>query len=1427
MIQAINNRLRSKVNSQRRFSRSASSPISAHEAFQKKKTNRASHSINGSKEDVVIPSVKFMKPNESVEIENAAVVMNNLRRISSQWKSSDEFGISNLESYQALPDSKVSCALCINSLHPHGSRRFLWDIVVSIMTIVSVFTITFYVGFDIYPTADILALDLIIDSIYLIDIFVKFNTAFHDDSGELVMNARDIAKHYLKNEFLLDACSIIPVDYFSTYLVLSVDPLILRTNRIIKLIRLVRLSRLIRLVRFPGVIERLMESDALAVHPSFISLVIMFLVVFAIGHVTACIFHWLTTLSRPSEATWTDVYIITYPQVHWTDVSSKYMASLYWAFTTISTVGYGDITPATSRERIFASIVVLIGASVFGYIVGNMNQVMESFDLRATLYNEKINYVKEYVRSRNVHLGLAKRIVDHYRYFYSKTSVFDTSDLFTRLPTEAYISLLMVQHGDVISEFPFMRKSNKIFVTEMVSRMKPFNLSAGEILYCEGDTPSQMYFVRHGEISLLLMVKIRVLSSENPGDSSQKTTMININNVDDGNFFGESSLLLDTNQQCTAYANVFSELYFLSRQDLILLLEDWPVVKSSLLKTANNFSDHVQKTKILYENKHRHRSFNDRKGGRSLASPIKVHRRNLTSLEELRSHSSKYSEGKDDLMDPYMELKDEHQDNESPNNDTVRYENDTMIIPVCNHDENSHHHSRIGNDDVDNYVEDYEDEEAESDDNLRRELEGNEGYMLEGNVADRIVNNSFIRSRRQSRSYNTIILENTDRNNNNEEEQLVTNNASNNKDSDNNMQIEGVGNGNLLGRHDSNEGLNYVHETVQMSVSNSRKNLYLKSTESNDVISYEDERKLSSEELDYVHSEENVHLRNQPLPTNRDRKNHDGSIHLTISVVPPLTFDSLETFDDSIEHPVKPQLHSNISYSNSSTLRHIRECVEHNLIDQIEVDDKGTKVAVRDLCECDHSPPSLADAVDIIRLNDQRRNSWTPGKLTDFLHSKYDHNVVLSLLGGDNDASDNGDRVLDPPNISITPGQSNTNVLDIAPKLSDKQIPVLEGTISASRITSAELWWKYYLIHPENNWKLVWNIFISAAIVYSVLYETYIFAFQVKSQDDIEDLNWVITALFGLDILISFRTSYIDEKHSISTSGMDIAVKYMKGWFLIDFLSTIPFDTLVSSMASTSGESSVGITRILKIFRLLRLVKVGRIVKVSEFFDDSCDALLISPSALRIAKLLSGMLFVAHLVACIWYYIAVTAPDSDTTWMSRYCTALSAIAVLENTGSYGSFPGNATSSHCELPFSTPELYVLSLYWTLVTMCTVGYGDITPYPLSVRETATTIIVIVLGSVLTGYIIGSASFAIANFSVAKKLHRIQLDDFKAFVREAGVPPAMSFAIKQHLKYQNDFSGVLNNHEVCHSSFTFFCNNTIVILFVHRCSQIFQSI
>jgi len=45
----------------------------------------------------------------------------------------------------------------------------------------------------------------------------------------------------------------------------------------------------------------------------------------------------------------------------------KYITSIYWAFTTMTTVGYGDISPTNNDEMVFGIFGILIGGTVFGF----------------------------------------------------------------------------------------------------------------------------------------------------------------------------------------------------------------------------------------------------------------------------------------------------------------------------------------------------------------------------------------------------------------------------------------------------------------------------------------------------------------------------------------------------------------------------------------------------------------------------------------------------------------------------------------------------------------------------------------------------------------------------------------------------------------------------------------------------------------------------------------------------------------------------------------------------------------------------------------------------------------------------------------------------------------------------------------------------
>ena len=63
----------------------------------------------------------------------------------------------------------------------------------------------------------------------------------------------------------------------------------------------------------------------------------------------------------------------------------------------MTTVGYGDINTTNNIERGVALLSMLVGASLFGYVVGNVTVLMENLNPGAALRREKMDLVKEFV----------------------------------------------------------------------------------------------------------------------------------------------------------------------------------------------------------------------------------------------------------------------------------------------------------------------------------------------------------------------------------------------------------------------------------------------------------------------------------------------------------------------------------------------------------------------------------------------------------------------------------------------------------------------------------------------------------------------------------------------------------------------------------------------------------------------------------------------------------------------------------------------------------------------------------------------------------------------------------------------------------------------------------------------------------------------
>ena len=139
-------------------------------------------------------------------------------------------------------------------------------------------------------------------------------------------------------------------------------------------------------------------------------------------------------------------------------------------------------------------------------------------------------------------------------------------------------------------------------------------------------------------------------------------------------------------------------------------------------------------------------------------------------------------------------------------------------------------------------------------------------------------------------------------------------------------------------------------------------------------------------------------------------------------------------------------------------------------------------------------------------------------------------------------------------------------------------------------------------------------------------------------------VNAFIDVSFLLDIIIVFRTTIVGTDGEENTNQKQIAKKYLQGSFFIDFLSTIPMDSLALIFFEPELASNFALFGALKLIRVTRL---GRIIR-----GMSVDR--TTKGYLKLFKLMFMLTLYVHCVGCTWFYLCkgsmLWIPPADTIY---------------------------------------------------------------------------------------------------------------------------------------------------------------------------------
>jgi CRP-like cAMP-binding protein len=342
------------------------------------------------------------------------------------------------------------------------------------------------------------------------------------------------------------------------------------------------------------------------------------------------------------------------------------------------------------------------------------------------------------------------------------------------------------------------------------------------------------------------------------------------------------------------------------------------------------------------------------------------------------------------------------------------------------------------------------------------------------------------------------------------------------------------------------------------------------------------------------------------------------------------------------------------------------------------------------------------------------------------------------------------------------------------------------------------------VIAPDFWFCRIKDAIMTALILFSCFWEPYKAAF---AKDDVQTTTFeqVVNAIYWTDIALSFVTGYELLTHT-ELELKNIAWKYLTGWFLVDLVATFNWEWLFESLSSEEEQGTGGQ---LAMVRLLRLIRLLRILKMTRIVERLSAALNVRSAFIKIFNLLLFVVLVVHLIACFFYLVpSLTKLDHeaeqhrDSAWALLYANRTiddcyggpapaQTSAVMQTMGVIEGPMYN--SWVCDMGISPDSestdrfRYLTSVYFSITTISTIGYGDISPNTNSEMELLFTTITEFVGMFIFSYVVSNIATLFSNLNRSQKEFQGRLDHYVEYMRDKNTPEALTKRVVSYLNYR----------------------------------------
>ncbi|XP_037104050.1 potassium/sodium hyperpolarization-activated cyclic nucleotide-gated channel 4 [Syngnathus acus] len=322
------------------------------------------------------------------------------------------------------------------------------------------------------------------------------------------------------------------------------------------------------------------------------------------------------------------------------------------------------------------------------------------------------------------------------------------------------------------------------------------------------------------------------------------------------------------------------------------------------------------------------------------------------------------------------------------------------------------------------------------------------------------------------------------------------------------------------------------------------------------------------------------------------------------------------------------------------------------------------------------------------------------------------------------------------------------------------------------RVKSAGFW----IIHPYSDFRFYWDLTMLLLMVGNlIIIPVGITFFKDEHTPPWIVFNVVSDTFFLLDLVLNFRTGIVKEDNTeIILDPQEIKTKYLRSWFVVDFISSIPVDYIFLIVETRIDSDfyktarALRIVRFTKILSLLRLLRLSRLIRYihqwEEIFHMTYD---LASAMVRIVNLIGMMLLLCHWDGCLQFLVPMLQDFPPDCWVSKN-------KMVNDT--WG------------------QQYSYALFKAMSHMLCIGYGMYPP--VGMTDVWLTILSMIVGATCYAMFVGHATALIQSLDSSRRQYQEKYKQVEQYMSFHKLPADMRQRI--HDYYEHRYQGKMFDEE-----------------------------